>query len=301
MADTNVATFLPPKTGAMAAGHSIKPIVPQTLEDVFRLANVIFISGLAPEALSKPESISIALLHGLEVGLPPMMALQSIAVINGRPTIWGDGALGLVRATGLLEEFSETIDGTGDKMIARCTMKRRGEKAITHEFTVADAIKAGLWGKKGPWQTYPRRMMAMRPRSWCLRDVFADILKGLRIAEEVMDYDEPKDITPGQNNAPARSASPPSPPAATVVEIAPEEKEVPQAAAEAQPEPLQIEHDATETVMTYESRIEDWKQRLAAATPAIQDEIFESEIDPFREAGGMQARDYNDLMGMVPS
>ena len=45
----------------------------------------------------------IAIMHGLEVGLSPLSALQRIAVINGRPTIWGDGALALVKASGLCE------------------------------------------------------------------------------------------------------------------------------------------------------------------------------------------------------
>jgi hypothetical protein len=58
---------------------------------------------MAPESLDTLEKVMVAILHGLEVGLTPMNALQSIAVINGRPTIWGDGAVGLIRASGLLE------------------------------------------------------------------------------------------------------------------------------------------------------------------------------------------------------
>ena len=43
-------------------------------------------------------------------------------------------------------------------------------------------------GKQGPWTQYPKRMRQMRARAFALRDVFADILKGMPIAEELQDY-----------------------------------------------------------------------------------------------------------------
>ena len=78
----------------------------------------------------------------MEIGLPPMQAIQSIAIINNRPTIYGDGALALVRASGLLEEMNERTDGQGDAMVAICTVKRRGEpQATVRQFSVVDAKK----------------------------------------------------------------------------------------------------------------------------------------------------------------
>jgi hypothetical protein len=272
---------LAPKTGAMASGGAIRAIVPQTLDDTFRLANMIVKAKMAPASFDTAEAVAVALLHGLEVGLPPMMALQSIAVINGRPTLWGDGAMALVRATGLLEEFEEWIDGAGQNMIAYCKIKRRGEKAVTHSFSVDDAMKAKLWGKAGPWTTYPRRMIAMRPRSWCLRDVFADALKGLRIAEEVLDTDM-KDITP------ISVPSAPTPPSAPI--------ETPKA----QELPPIVDHVTEELPPIVDvDKIADWRQRLEVEPRNIQDEIFEAEIDPYRETGAMKASDYNSLLELV--
>ena len=272
---------LAPKTGAMASGGQIKAIIPQTLDDTFRLANMIVKSGMAPASFKTAEAVTVALLHGLEVGLPPMMALQSIAVISGRPTLWGDGAMAIVRATGLLEEFEETIDGVGENMIAYCKIKRRGEKPVVHSFSVGDAKKAGLWGKAGPWTTYPRRMIAMRPRSWCLRDVFADALKGLRIAEEVMDTDL-KDVTP--------IVSPPSAP------VVPSVPTVLNQVAIKQAQPVEVEKELS---ISHEARLQDWEDRLKSSPRNIQEEIFEIEIDPFRESGEMQAVDYNKLTALI--
>src|SRR3546814_15538068 len=43
-------------------------------------------------------------------------------------------------------------------------------------------------GKQGPWSQYPQRMRQMRARAWAMRDGFADVLKGIGIAEEVRDF-----------------------------------------------------------------------------------------------------------------
>jgi hypothetical protein len=56
------------------------------------------------------------------------------------------------------------------------------------QFSVADAVRAGLWGKSGPWTQYPKRMLQLRARGFALRDAFPDVLKGLVTAEEAQDY-----------------------------------------------------------------------------------------------------------------
>jgi hypothetical protein len=198
---------MPEARPPLIAGAAVQPIIPRTMEEVFRLANAVVAAGMAPKDFKTAEACTIAILQGLEVGLAPMAALQRIAVINGRPTIWGDAALGLVRASGLLEEFEETVDDGG----AMCRVKRRGEpKPIVSRFTTEDAKRAGLWGKAGPWQQYPRRMLQMRARAFALRDGFADVLGGMHIAEELQDGREARDVTSLPLLPPA--APPPAPP-----------------------------------------------------------------------------------------
>jgi hypothetical protein len=161
-------------------------IVPHNLDEAYRLAKAISLSGLSPRDMKSPEQILVAILHGLEIGLKPMQALQRIAVINGRPTIWGDAAIGLVRASGLLEWIVEKIEGVGDARAAICDAKRRGDpESIRRTFSVENAKVAGLWKKAGPWITHPDRMLAMRARGFCLRDGFADVLGGMYLAEEL--------------------------------------------------------------------------------------------------------------------
>jgi hypothetical protein len=161
-----------------------------TFDDAFRFAQMVAKSEFAPKDFKgKPESCLLAIQHGSEVGLSPMQSLQSIAVINGRPTIWGDAALALVQASPVCEYVKEYTEGDGDALVAVCEAKRRGYPAPTVvRFSVADAKKAGLWGKAGPWQQYPTRMMTLRARGFALRNAFADALRGLITAEEAQDY-----------------------------------------------------------------------------------------------------------------
>lgn len=181
-----------PALPALKVGGGVAAIVPQDAEQAWRMAQLIVNGGMAPPGMDRPEKVVTAILHGLEVGLKPMQAVQSIAVVNNRPTIWGDAALGLVQGSGLLEDFEERIDGDGDNRVAYCRAKRVDrETPIERTFSVADAKKAGLWDKSGPWKQYPQRMLQMRARSWCIRDGFPDVLKGLQVREEVRDFVAP--------------------------------------------------------------------------------------------------------------
>ncbi len=179
----------------------------ETIEDMLAFAEYVAKSPFCPRGMEKPGDIVVCLQSGAEIGLPPMMALQSIAVINGRPGIFGDAALALVRASGLLESFKEELIGKSgeDSRGYRVTLKRVGMDEATEEFTVADAKLAKLWGKRGkqgqdtPWITSPKRMLKFRARGFALRDNFGDVLKGLRTIEELNDYpEEPINVTPGK-------------------------------------------------------------------------------------------------------
>ena len=161
-----------------------------SFDDAFRFSQMVSKSEFAPKDFrGKPESCMLAIQAGSEVGLSPMQSLQSIAVINGRPTIWGDAAMALVQSSPVCEYIKEYVEGDGDALVAVCEAKRKGYPSPTVvRFSVADAKKAGLWGKSGPWQQYPARMLTLRARGFALRNAFADALRGLITAEEARDY-----------------------------------------------------------------------------------------------------------------
>ena len=174
------------KTQALITMTPGGALTPGNFEGLWRLSEIMAASGMMPKNIERPETVFVAVQMGLEVGLSPMQAVQNIAVVNGRPTIWGDAMLGLVRGSGLLAAISEVTTGEGDATTAVCTVTRRDDPGETvGRFSVADAKRAGLWGKAGPWNQYPRRMLQMRARGFALRDKFPDVLKGLHAREEI--------------------------------------------------------------------------------------------------------------------
>ena len=174
-----------------------------TFDDAWRFAIGVVKSKLAPPSFREPEQVLIAIQYGAEIGLAPMQSLQSICVINGRPTLYGDALPALVHGSGLLEDLQERIDGQGDAAMAVCVAKRKGVATpVTRTFSVEDARTAGLLNKPGPWTQYRNRMLAMRARAFAFRDAFADVLRGIQVREEVEDFSTPA------GDAPAAAAEP---------------------------------------------------------------------------------------------
>lgn len=160
-----------------------------TMDELWRFSVAVSKSGLAPKGTDKPETILVAIQMGLELGLAPMMAVQNIAVINGKPSIYGDCAKALVMGSGVCEYIVETMEGEGDARVAVCKSKRLGApNELETRFSVEDAKRARLWNKSGPWSEYPFRMLMFRARGFNLRDNFPDVLKGMKTTEEIADY-----------------------------------------------------------------------------------------------------------------
>jgi hypothetical protein len=165
-------------------------LTPSSLTEAMEFAGILAKSTIVPkEFLGNPGNILVAIQWGLELGLQPMQAMQNIAVINGRPALWGDAVIALVRGSPLCEYVYESDDGH----TATCRVKRRGEDEQHREYSMDDAKVAGLIGKTGPWTQHPKRMRQMRARAFALRDVFPDVLRGMPVAEELQDMTKERD------------------------------------------------------------------------------------------------------------
>ena len=177
----------------------------QTISEAMTFGKMLAESSFVPKDFKgKPADCVLAVQHGAELGLGPMQSVQSIAVVNGRPSIYGDAAIALAKGSPVCEYVSERIEGDGDNMVAICEAKRRGDPQPTvSTFSVADAKKAGLWGKGGPWTQYPKRMLQMRARGFALRDAFPDVLRGLVTAEEAQDYQHVEPVKQEPRQTPA--------------------------------------------------------------------------------------------------
>jgi hypothetical protein len=174
----------------------------KNFDHAFRMAKMISTTQLIPKAYqNKPADVLVAFEFGRSLGLGRLQAVQNIAVINGKPCLWGDAMLAVCQGHPDFDYIKETpITGeNGDVTGYACCIKRKSyPESTTRSFTVDDAKKAGLWGKN-TWAAYPARMLQLRSRGFALRDTFADALSGVRLAEEVQDY-QIKDVTSQQNN-----------------------------------------------------------------------------------------------------
>lgn len=172
-------------------------IQPTSMTELMTLAETLATSDFVPVSMQgKAQDVAGAIMFGMEVGLKPMQALQNIAVIKGRPSIYGDGMLAIVMGSNVFGSIKETFNDS--TMTATCTAIRKDGSTNTQTFSQVDAEQAGLWaktskeGKNMPWSAYPKRMLKFRARGFCLRDTFPDILSGIISTEEAQDYPEPE-------------------------------------------------------------------------------------------------------------
>lgn len=221
-----IATIRQPMKGNVTA------IIPQSIEEVFRVSKGVVQSGLAPDALTKnrnPEeaamAVAVAIMSGAELGLKPMVALRSFTVINGRPALYGDGLINVIRQSGRAAYLRTGCDMRDGKMVGWCEAKRSDtEEEKRVEFSQDDAVRAGLWSdtakvrkfkangesyekdNDSPWFRYPQRMLAWRAAGWCLRELFGDVLGGIRDefeAQEVYEAEAQPVIAPPPPDEPA--------------------------------------------------------------------------------------------------
>ena len=170
---------------------------PQNFEQALTFSNYLADSDMVPKDFKgKPGNCLIAMQWGAELGLKPLQSLQNLAVINGRPALWGDAVIALVLSSPVCEYVTEDDDGH----TATCRVKRKGAPEQVRTFSMEDAQKAGLAGKQGPWTQYPKRMRQMRARAFALRDVFPDVLRGMPVAEELQDMATSQQASPQEKS-----------------------------------------------------------------------------------------------------
>lgn len=164
---------------------------PKSTAEAMELAKTLASSQLIPKAFQqRPGDVFVAMMWSHSLGIPIVQGLQGIAVINGKPSLYGDALLAVCMGSGQMADIEETVTGSADNLTATCKVTRRGKPTpVVSTFSMADARAAGLLGKPGPWKQYTSRMLKMRARAFALRDAFPDVLSGIASAEEMQDVE----------------------------------------------------------------------------------------------------------------
>lgn len=207
------------------------------LDQAWRAAGLLAKSRLLPKALyaNNPEqtqaNVTLVLWYGAELGLPPMQALQSIYVVNGKPQLSGQLWLSKVREAkhqafvtcrhcDRAPEDHPTIATKDDHRYdkdhdeTRCTMTIvRGDTGDRHSetFTIEDARRAGL-ATKDVWKAWPRRMLQWRAASACATTICPEVALGYGMeGDEAAAETEPADALARAVDARTEPAQPAEP------------------------------------------------------------------------------------------
>jgi hypothetical protein len=166
----------------------------QSVAEVWSVADGLRKGGAGPKG-STTASIAASIIKGQSIGLDLVTSMSYITVVNGRASLMGDLALGLVRKSGLTNPkaggyLREEWAGEGEARTCTMSAKRHdtGEEMV-RSFSTAQARAALLIGKTAIWTGFHDRMLRYRAMGFLLRDLFSDILLGLYLTEELQASD----------------------------------------------------------------------------------------------------------------
>lgn len=202
---TQLAVVPQQESGIQSASLGFEP---QTMKDVWRLAEIVVASGLGPKSVRTPEAAMVIIITGRELGLTSMQSLRSIHVVEGRAVLDATLIMALCLRLPLCERFSCS---KSDGQIASFVAKRRGQPETALSFTIDQAKAAGLTGKDN-WKKYPDAMLRARCIAALARLVFPDAMLGVYERDEIPGGDDTRasdaDVrtVPGPRPSPAPSS-----------------------------------------------------------------------------------------------
>jgi hypothetical protein len=168
----------------------------QSFELAQRAAKMLAASTLVPrDYQGNIPNCVIALNMAQRVGADPLMVMQNLVVVHGRPTWSSQFLIATVntcgRFTALRYEFfgQPGTDSWGCR--AWAAEKATGEKLVGTDVTILMAKREGWYSKNGSkWQSIPQQMLMYRAGSWWARAYAPELSMGLHTADEVADvYD----------------------------------------------------------------------------------------------------------------
>jgi hypothetical protein len=181
-----------------------------TIAEVARLAAYVCNTPFVPNGLrGNAPATAATILYGREIGVPPITALQTMHVINGRVGMAAELMRARVLAAGHDIEVAESTSA-----VCRLRGRRRGSETWTEvAWSMGDAKQAGLGGDN--WRKYPRAMLTARASAELCRLVFPDVTHGMSALEELdgigTEVSAPPPTPPRKVARAPRAAAPPTP------------------------------------------------------------------------------------------
>lgn len=164
----------------------------ESLERLYKACGTLAKSKMIPVALQgKDADIFAILVMGTELGIKPMQALNSINVIQGKPTVSPQLMIAMIR--GKLPDCVIDIKSDATNETVTCTTARTRQDFkdglfYTASWNMLKADKMGL-SSKDNYKKQAETMLRWRSVAESCRITFPDIIMGLYIPEEFQDLD----------------------------------------------------------------------------------------------------------------
>lgn len=161
-----------------------------------RMAQALVSSSLVPADYRGKENLGnavIALSMAQRIGADPMMVMQNLYVVHGKPAWSAQFVISAINSCGRFSPLRFDLNGDGDSRtcVAWVREKGSGDRLEGPPVSMVMAKAEGWIQKKGSkWQTMPEVMLRYRAASFFGRMYAPDILMGMQTQEEIRDvYD----------------------------------------------------------------------------------------------------------------
>lgn len=159
----------------------------------FRMAKMLSSSALVPDSYrNSPENCLVAIDIANRLGLSPLMVMQNLFVVKGKPSWSGSFCAAAVNGSGRFTPLEFVFVGEPGTMSHGCYAKaiRRatGAECVSDTVTMQMAESEGWLDKTGSkWKTMPVQMMQYRAAAFFARVHCPDVLLGIHTYEEIQD------------------------------------------------------------------------------------------------------------------
>lgn len=160
------------------------------MQNAWKTATMISKSALVPDSYrNSPENCLVAIDLANRQGLSPMMVMQNLYVVKGKPAWSGSFCAAAINGCGKFTALEYVfVEEGGGGCYARATRLSNGFVCVSDTITMKMAKDEGWLDKGGSkWKTMPRQMMMYRAASFFARAHCPEVLLGIQTVEEVQD------------------------------------------------------------------------------------------------------------------
>ncbi|HEY6012493.1 MAG TPA: hypothetical protein VIU37_00750 [Candidatus Limnocylindrales bacterium] len=175
------------------------------------------------------NNATAAVLQGVTLGIDPLMALQQIYIIHGRPGMYAKMMVALIQGHGH-EVWTEDLSDTRAVVCGQ----RKGSSHVERITITMDMARRAKWTSNAKYSETPQDMLWARAAGRVCDRIASDVLKGIATVEQIQDeIQATAEVGTGQRVVAPRKRA-----AAAAIEATPVEDPPLEDVAAAEPEPV---------------------------------------------------------------